>query len=355
MALTLGPLLIVGVLYWTTLPRWVQGRLVPRATSVPSQLSNSGDYSKATDSSHKTPLQAAPATGAPPSELEAACRHRATELAHSLCEDCQIIVRAPYIVGGNLTEMQLVRHYRETIVPTARALSTMFFDTTPDRPVVILLFSDAKSYRAHAQQLDGRQQANFHGYYVKKNRRVILNLATGNGTLAHELTHMLAHFDFPAMPEWFDEGLASLFEQSEFSADELRLQGISNWRLPHITSVIREDRLPRLEAFVSARRVRPDQQAIDYAYARYFCLYLQRRRLLEPFYRKFRRTVETDPNGLQTLRNLLQVDSLAEVEQDFRNWVLDLSSVQTFGKPSQPVGSRQSSDPARPVPTSTSN
>jgi len=352
MALTLGPLLIVGMLYWTTLPRSVQGRLVPREASAPSIRSESGNRSQTTNSNQKPPPQAADLPVAPPRELEVACRRRAVELANTMGENCQIIVRAPYIVGGNLTETQLVRHYRETIVPTARALSTMFFDAPPDRPVVILLFSDARSYREHAQRLDGRQRANFHGYYVKESRRVILNIATGNGTLAHELTHVLAHFDFPSMPEWFDEGLASLFEQSEFSADELRLQGISNWRLPNITSVIREGRLPPLESFVSARRVRPDHQAIDYAYARYFCLYLQQRRLLEPFYRKFRRAAEEDPNGLQTLHSLLQIDTLAEVEQDFRNWVLDLSGARTFDKPSQPTGSRTSSSPA---PTSTSD
>ena len=52
--------------------------------------------------------------------------------------------------------------------------------------------------------------------------------------------------------------------------------------------------------------MRPNQQAIDYAQARYFCLFLQERGLLEPFYRKFRLAVAGDPTGLRTLRALIR-------------------------------------------------
>ena len=38
-------------------------------------------------------------------------------------------------------------------------------------------------------------------------------LATGGGTLSHELTHALMEADFPNAPGWISEGLASLHEQ----------------------------------------------------------------------------------------------------------------------------------------------
>ena len=37
-----------------------------------------------------------------------------------------------------------------------------------------------------------------------------MNIGTGGGTLVHELTHSLIAFDFPHVPDWFNEGLASL-------------------------------------------------------------------------------------------------------------------------------------------------
>ena len=40
-----------------------------------------------------------------------------------------------------------------------------------------------------------------------------------------------------------------------------------------------------------------------------FCLYLQSRRLLAPYYRKLRKNRHTDPTGIDTLKDLLQTDS----------------------------------------------
>ena len=128
------------------------------------------------------------------------------------------------------------------------------------------------------------------------------------------------------MPEWFDEGLASLHEQSRFSDDGLRLKGSSNWRINDLLPVVRSNRLHSLSELMSVQTVRTEEKAVHYAHARYFCLYLQSRNLLEPFYRKFRQTAEQDPTGIRTLSEVLQVDSLERVERDFRNWLLSQTS-----------------------------
>lgn len=257
--------------------------------------------------------------------LEEACRQTASRLAPSLGADCRLLVRAPYVLGGDLPEAALERHLSETILPTARALSTLYFDRQPDQPIVLLLFSTESSYRQHAEKLDGRERPNYSGYYQRSDRRIVLNISTGRGTLAHELTHALAHFDFPDMPEWFDEGLASLGEESEFSDDGLRLTGISNWRLNYILPELRQNRLRPLQSLIVSGNVRPGYEAVDYAHARYFCLYLQQRQLLGPYYRKFRARVAGDPSGLETLRELLGADSLDAVDRDFRAWLIALA------------------------------
>jgi hypothetical protein len=125
------------------------------------------------------------------------------------------------------------------------------------------------------------------------------------------------------MPEWFDEGLASLHEHSKFSDDGRRLIGLSNWRMHYLLEARRRGTLRSLESLILTDTVRGDQEAADYAHARYFCLYLQEQDLLGPFYRKFRANAAADPTGLRTLCELFETDSPAEIDIDFGRWVLE--------------------------------
>ncbi len=256
-----------------------------------------------------------------PTTLETLCQRKAQQLWPQLNRGCRIIVRPPYILAGDMSDDQLHRYHRNLIVPISRALSTSYFERRPDEPIIVLIFSSQKQYRDHALRLDRRRTANNYGYYQRSDRRIVLNVATGNGTLAHELTHALAHFDFPALPKWFDEGLATVHEQCRFSEDRLQLEGLPNWRRHHLLAAIHSNRLETLKSLVVKASLASEQTALDYAYVRYFCLYLQHRRLLSPFYRKFRSAVDRDPTGIRTLQELLQVESLSVVDDDFRKWV----------------------------------
>ena len=293
--LTLGPVGLVGLSYWLTAADWRTG--VPDLRRF--VIRESGD--------EDTPLVKE-------------CERQASELRSLIEPGCRLVVRPPYLIGGDLSEAELDRVYRDVVLPTARALAIDYFDQVPDEPITILMFSSDASYREHAEQLDGRRTAAYYGYYWRPERRIMLNLATGYGTVAHELTHALAHFDFPEMPEWFDEGLAALHEQSDFSDDGLRLTGRPNWRGNAIAQALRSGTLRPIEEFL-AEGIRADHEDLDYAHARYLCLYLQQRQLLGPFYRKFRASVEKDPSGAETLCDLVHAKSLADLDRDFRLWV----------------------------------
>ena len=307
LCLTLGPVLIVGLLYRLTM--WEH----------PGSLA-------ASEAAASSPRFGAARLDANQVELKAACQQAAEDLLPLLDARCNILVREPYVLAGDLSEERLERIYRETIQPTSQALSTGYFDIKPHAPITILMFSGERMYRRHAKRLDGRENANYHGYYQRTDRRIVLNISTGNGTLAHELTHALAHFDFPNMPEWFDEGLASLHEQSRFTDDGLRLEGSSNWRINYLLPAVHSNRLLSLSELMRVRTVRTEEEAVHYAHARYFCLYLQSRNLLEPFYRKFRHTAGHDSTGIKALREVLQLDSLERVDRDFRSWLLSHAS-----------------------------
>lgn len=326
--LVIGPGLLIAGCWFLTVGR--PSRTVQAAPAVTSQQDFDLEALEAGAENGLTPPSES--TEQATTAIAIACDERARELTRHLDESNSIIVRTPFVIAGDLSEAELGQHYSSTILPTTRALKLAFFDYAPDKPITLLLYSDDRSYRDAARKLDRRNTADYHGYYIRTDRRIVLNTSTGDGTLAHELTHALAHFDFPNMPEWFDEGLASVYEEAEFSDDGLQLVGQTNWRLNHLLHAMQNRRLGTLESLVASRKVDENRQAVTYAYSRYFCLYLQERGLLPFFYRKFRGSAASDPSGIRTLCEIFGTENLDPVDREFRQWVIAL-----YRQISQPI------------------
>lgn len=263
--------------------------------------------------------------------LDADCAQAAAKIRGLLDAPASVLVRPPYVLAGNVSEPELARRYDEVIVPLERALGASYFDYPPRRPITIVMLRDEASFRRHSSRLDGPGRNCYAGYYLRDEDRIVLNLATGDGTLAHELTHALIHFDFPGIPEWFDEGLAALHEESEFTADGLEVIGLPNWRGRHLAQGYREGSVRSLAALVRQGQFRPRHEALDYAHARYLCLYLQQRRMLAPFYRKFRTTAAVDPTGERALLQLFGIGSLDAIETEFRRWAQEQIEAEAAG------------------------
>lgn len=255
-------------------------------------------------------------------QLTDACRVAAAEIVPRLPQSCRAIVREPFVLAGDFEVERLDKFHNEALVPLMRALWLAYFDRRPDRPIVLVLLSGEQSYRDAAEKLDRYVPLAYAGYYQRSERRIVLNLETGYGTLAHELAHALAQFDFPEMPEWFDEGLASLHEDTRFSVDEMTLIGLNNWRCRLLPAAIRSGELPTLASLIERQSFRGEGEGLNYAQVRCFCRYLQKRGLLSHYYRKFRNNVQNDPSGLDTLRELLGEEQFQHIDRDFRTWVL---------------------------------
>lgn len=253
----------------------------------------------------------------------------ANGLRERLPETWNVVVHEPFVMGGDCDASRLSETYRQTILPTARALSIQYFDHPPTWPVTILLCSSDDSYRECQLRLDERKRSEYSGIYSRTEHRIVINVATGDGTLAHELTHALAHADFASLPEWLDEGLASLHEECEFSADGLRLIGLDNWRRNALRDAVQREQLRPVTELATERFATSDRAAIDYAHARYFCLFLQQRRMLEPFYRKCHARPETDPTGVLSLCELFQTRRPGEIDEQFLAWL----NTPTVGTP----------------------
>jgi hypothetical protein len=275
--------------------------------------------------SHATPLLPAINLGHSAGALNVDCRRTAANLEQQLPNAWHVLVKEPFVLAGDCSIEQLTRYHQETIAPTSLALSIQYFDAHPTWPVTIILCSSDQAYGECNRSLGERERTDYAGIYSRSEHRVIVNVATGEGTLAHELTHALAHVDFPELPEWVDEGLASLHEECEFSADGVRLIGLQNWRAACLKAAMQRGTLQSIVDLAGGKFAKTDA-AIDYAHSRYFCLYLQQRNLLEPFYRKCRSNSKTDHDGITSLTQLMGTDDLRKIDAQFSAWLRTLKS-----------------------------
>ena len=100
-----------------------------------------------------------------------------------------------------------------------------------------------------------------YGYYSSEDNALVMNIGPGAGTLSHELVHPYIEANFPDAPSWFNEGLASLYEQPR--ERDGHMWGTTNWRLPGLTAMIKAKTLPSLaDLLKTSREEFYDQQRV---------------------------------------------------------------------------------------------
>lgn len=169
---------------------------------------------------------------------------------------------------------------------------------------------------------------------------------TAPGTILHELFHLLVRKEFGDIPQWLDEGTASLYEVAGRQGD--RYMGLPNWRgrvlrnlwgdRPTVRGLIQtewflfddpaqakqiNDPDAPLEMYFDVREGR--RQAAMMAMARYFLLYLERRGELVPVYRairdqKFGNTKSNARDRAVTLVEQALGRSADELDREFVAW-----------------------------------
>lgn len=238
-------------------------------------------------------------------------------------EKMSYVVAPPYVIAGDADPAQ-VRAYRDrTILAATRCLRAQFFAKPPAEPVLILLFESADPYKRLAKKWFDDDDVPHYGFFRHDNI-MLMNVGTGTGTLVHELTHALIKPDFPAVPSWFNEGLASLYEQCSLGADDT-IRGHENWRLAGLQKAIRDARLRPLAQLIEDRNFyQAEHVGVNYAQARYLMMYLQEKGLLRTYYARFRDGAVEDPTGLKTLKTLVAPQSLEDFEKEWRGWLMKL-------------------------------
>lgn len=260
-------------------------------------------------------------------DLRQACRASAERLQERAGAAFRVIVRPPFVIAGDLSERELTACHSETIAPAVQAMQVRYFRSRPHQPITVLLFSGEASYNRYSREWYGDSDVSVYGYYKPNERTLLANHATGNGTLLHELTHALIDFEMDDPPVWLNEGLASLHEQCRFrtDADGPWIEGLVNWRLEGLQTVIRQGRLRSLAELVEERDFRGSLVGTNYAQARYFCMYLQQQGLLAEFFHDFRDHRADDFAGSAAVMRAMRGRSWEQLDRDFQAWVLALS------------------------------
>jgi hypothetical protein len=250
----------------------------------------------------------------------AALRERLAAADHG---DLDIRVEEPFVVVGDDGAAALERRAR-TVRWAVEHLERDFFDRRPTRILNVYLFGNARSYQRGVKALTGGAPTTPYGFYSSEHDGLFMNIATGGGTLVHEIVHPYVEADFPEAPPWLNEGLGSLFEQS--SERDGHIIGETNWRLAGLQEAIRAGEVPTFRALtkMSEHAFYVKDRGTNYAQARYLLYYLQEQGTLRDFYRAFRAARATDPTGYDTLVAALGERDMAAFQRRWEAWVLRL-------------------------------
>jgi hypothetical protein len=200
-----------------------------------------------------------------------------------------------------------------------------FFTTRPSQILDVYLFGDAKSYERGVKKLTGDAPDTPFGFYSPSHGALFMNIATGGGTLVHEIVHPYVAADFPGAPPWLNEGLGSLFEQSAEKAGHI--VGLTNWRLEGLKSAEAADTIPSFETLThyDAAAFYRDERGVNYAASRYLLYYLQEKGVLRDFYKQMRANRDKDPTGYATLQKVLREPDMAAFKTRWEAFVAKLS------------------------------
>ena len=222
--------------------------------------------------------------------------------------------RARITVRGEVTKQQAALALVQSIVSDVERRFTARADK-PDAPVTFLLFSDPARYREVAATT-GPVISDW-GFYLPDRRLAIANLGASIGNLRHELVHPLLGDDYPDIPAWLNEGVASLYGSATLTKHGFTF--LVNYRLRDLQRALAAHTLPDLAALTktTSADLHGDHAMMWYAYARYVLLYAERAGTLGKLYAELR----ANKHGKHAEILARFVD-----EQAFRVWVRKLRS-----------------------------
>jgi hypothetical protein len=239
---------------------------------------------------------------------------RAAFLRSELPDQFTVAVAGPFVLVSE-EPSERARERAAHIGRLTAELKRSFLADEPRNVIDVWLFADTESYRENTRVYLGDWPRTLGGYYAPRLHAVVVNLESGERTLAHEIVHPLLEASFPDCPAWFAEGLASLYETT--GERDGRMVGLVDARVRRLQRALSRRRLPSLAALTVStdREFYDDPRATNYLQARYLLHYLQEYELLASYYIAFRNDRPADPTGYRTLQRVTELEPDALQEQ----------------------------------------
>ncbi len=236
-----------------------------------------------------------------------------------------VVIEPPFMVIGDESPAMVKRRAEGTVRWAVKRLKKAYFTKDPAEILDIWLFKDDASYRKHAKEVFNHTPSTPYGYFSHTEKALVMNIRTGGGTLVHEIVHPFVATNFPGCPAWLNEGLGSLYEQSD-SDRQGRIIGLTNWRLAGLQTAITQKRVPSFNTLCSTtdNEFYTQDSGTNYAQARYLCYYLQQHGQLRKFYHRFQADCKKDPTGYDTLTAVLGSRDMDKFKKDWEAYVMRL-------------------------------
>ncbi|MCK4234749.1 hypothetical protein KAX75_09990 [candidate division WOR-3 bacterium] len=240
-------------------------------------------------------------------------------------EGFTIIIQKPFVVIGNESPERVKYRSEKTVKWTVNMIKNDYFSKDPEDIIDIWLFKNKESYMKYSKEIFGDEPTTPFGYYSDYDKALVMNISTGGGTLVHEIVHPFMHSNFPECPSWFDEGLASLYEQC--GEKDGHIYGYTNWRLEGLQDAIKNGVVPSFKKLtsMSSYAFYTKDKGTNYGQSRYLCYYLQEKGLLVKFYHEFYKARKEDPTGYNTLKKILDVEDMDDFKKKWEVFVLVLT------------------------------
>ncbi|WBA44320.1 hypothetical protein [Hymenobacter canadensis] len=229
-----------------------------------------------------------------------------------------------------------------------QAYCRQFGMTRPQHFIIVYASKNVDNFKKNASLLHGLNlPKGAIGYSFQNDlsiAAVVPIVGVGQGTFNHELFHLLSRSKFGDIPPWMDEGMAALYEVSEIRST--KIAGLPNWRgrvlftfgslRPSLKTLLswnwsnfdNNAEYQPSDTLQVIDNQRFNQQAVNYATARYFMFYLQEKRKLEDVYKAFQErdpdllTMSIEENSCYTLAQAMGM-SFENIESDFQKWLKD--------------------------------
>jgi hypothetical protein len=260
------------------------------------------------------------AAAAAPTAAELATRK--TELEAKLSgQGFTVVVEPPFVVIGDESPATVRHHATGILHWSIHLLEAEYFKTRPNKLIEIWLFRNKDTYMKGAKKFFGDTPDTPYGYYSTEHDAMVMNIGPGAGTLVHEVVHPYMEANFPNVPAWFNEGLASLYERPVEKKGHIA--GVTNWRLGGLKKELADKTLPAMAKLLGTTTEEFYNAPFDaYAYARYLMQYLQDQGKLTEFYTTFLAD-KTDLTGKTALEAVVG-EPLETFEPKWRAWAAAL-------------------------------